>query len=106
MNGGGLVLPLKEELALTIDEAEWSLLKMHLERGRLVLVDDSLDLADTALKVAADDTESVQHLLTIGKLGAPSQSKLKAWDADVHKRFAMLIVSPYVLIQERVPVFH
>lgn len=100
------MLPSREELALTIDEAEWSLLRMHLERGRLILVDDSLDLADTALKVAADDSESVQHLLTIGKLGAPSLSQLRAWDADTHKRFAMLIVSPYVLIQERMPVFH
>jgi hypothetical protein len=100
------VLPSREELALTIDEAEWSLLRMHLERGRLILVDDSLDLADTALKVAADDSESVQHLLSIGKLGAPSPSQLRSWDSDTHKRFAMLIVSPYVLIQERMPVFH
>lgn len=100
------MLPLREELALTIDEAEWSILRMHLERGRLILVDDSLDLADTALKVAADDAEGVQQLLTMGKLGAPSPSQLRAWDADMQKRFSMLIVSPYVLIQERRPVFH
>ena len=79
---------------------------MHLERGRLILVDDSLDLADTALKVASDDAESVQYLLTIGKLGVPSPAQLRTWDADAQKRFAMLIVSPYVFIQERMPVFH
>jgi len=99
-------MAIREELALTIDEAEWTLLRAHLERGRLILVDDSLDLADTALKVAEDDAESIQHLLTIGKLGAPSPSQLKVWDADRQKRFSMLIVSPYILIQERRPVFH
>ena len=36
----------KEDLALTIDETEWSWLRAHLERGGLILVNDSLDLAE------------------------------------------------------------
>ncbi|MFH1026896.1 MAG: DUF2288 family protein, partial [Pseudomonadota bacterium] len=40
------MIPSKEDLALSIDEAEWSSLRAHLERGGLILVDDSLDLAD------------------------------------------------------------
>ncbi len=98
--------PTKEELALTIDEAGWSWLKPHLERGALIVVDDSLDLADTAMKVASDDSEAVQQLVNAGKVGKPSLSQLKAWDSAADKRFAMLIISPYVLIQERRPVFH
>lgn len=100
------MLPTKEDLYLSIGEAEWSWLKAHLERGGLILVDDSLDLADTALHVASDDTDIIQHLIEEGKLGKPNLSQMRTWDADTNKRFAMLIVSPYVLIQERMPVYH
>ena len=61
------MLPSKEEMALTIDEADWSCLRAHLHRGGLILVDDSLDLADTAHKVAADDIAIIQMILAIGQ---------------------------------------
>lgn len=100
------MIPSKEELALSIDEAEWSCLRAHLERGGLILVDDSLDLADTALKVASDDLEIIQQLVETGKIGKPSEAKIRSWDDNKLKKFAMLIVSPYVLFQEKVPTFH
>ena len=100
------MLPSKEELALTIDEAEWDMLRAHLHRGGLILVDDSLDLADTAHKVAADDIESIQHLMENGLIGKPSDSKIRSWEENIHKKCAMLIISPYVLFQEKMPTFH
>jgi len=100
------MLPTKEELALSIDEAEWDWLRAHLERGGIILVDDRLDLADAALKVAGDDAEAIERWLVSGTIGKPTESQIHAWDADRHKKFAMLIVSPFVLIQERVPTFH
>jgi hypothetical protein len=100
------MLPSKEEMALTIDEAEWSCLRAHLQRGGLILVDDALDLADTALKVATDDVENVRNLLQNGMIGKPPDSKIRVWEADMHRKFAMLIVSPYVLFQEKMPTFH
>lgn len=100
------MIPSKEELALSIDEAEWSALRAHLERGGLILVDDSLDLADTALKVASDDIDVIQHLVETGMIGKPSEAKIRSWDDNKLKKFATLIVSPYVLFQEKVPTFH
>jgi len=100
------MLPSKEEMALTIDEADWSSLRAHLQRGGLILVDDALDLADTAHIVAADDVEVIQHLVENGMIGKPSDSKIRSWEEDIHKKFAMLIVSPYVLFQEKMPTFH
>ncbi|MBV5341608.1 MAG: DUF2288 family protein [Deltaproteobacteria bacterium] len=100
------MLPSKEELALTIDEADWSCLRAHLGRGGLILVDDALDLADTAHKVAADDIGIIQHLVEDGLIGKPSDSKIRSWEEDKHKKFAMLIVSPYVLFQEKMLTFH
>ncbi|MBK5274923.1 MAG: DUF2288 domain-containing protein [Desulfuromonadales bacterium] len=96
----------KEELALTIDESEWSWLRPHLERGTLVLVADSLDLADAALKVTADDSATIEQWINDGKIGKPSETQILHWNGEKQKKFAMLIVSPYVLIQERLPTFH
>ena len=100
------MLPSKDEMALTIDEADWSCLRAHLKRGGLILVDDSLDLADTAHKVAADDIAIIQHMVENGMIGKPSESKIRTWEEDKLKMFAMLIVSPYVLFQEKMPTFH
>lgn len=100
------MIPSKEELALSIDEAEWDWLRAHLERGGIILVDDSLDLADAALKVVGDDAAAIEQWVASGRMGKPTGSQINAWDADRHKKFSMLIVSPFVLIQERTPTFH
>jgi hypothetical protein len=39
-------------------------------------------------------------------IGKPSDSQIRSWEEDIHKKFAMLIVSPYVLFQEKMPTFH
>lgn len=96
----------KEELALTIDESEWSWLRAHLERGGLILVDNSLDLAEAALKVSEDNISTIEQWVNSGKLSKPSERQIHAWDVDKTKRFSILIISPYVLIQERLPTFH
>jgi hypothetical protein len=98
--------PNREELALAIDEAEWSWLRAHLDRGGLILVDDTLDLVDTAIKVANDDTTPIQEWVNAGKIRKPSESQIEAWDKNSQKKFAILIISPYVLIQDRLPTFH
>ncbi|MBL0224254.1 MAG: DUF2288 domain-containing protein [Geobacteraceae bacterium] len=96
----------KEDLALTIDETEWSWLRAHLERGGLILVNDSLDLAEAGLRVAEDDVAVIEHWVSTGKLGKPTEAQITHWNDEKQKKFAMLIISPYVLIQERLPTFH
>lgn len=100
------MIPSKEDLALAVDEAEWSWLRAHLGRGGLILVDDSLDLAEAAHKVATDEADIVAQWVNSGKIGKPSESQMDHWDTVINKKFAMLIVSPYVLIQEKTPTFH
>jgi hypothetical protein len=96
----------KEDLALTIDETEWSWLRPHLERGGLILVNDTLDLAEAALKVSQDDTATIEQWINSGKIGKPSEKQIIHWNEEKQKKFSMLIVSPYVLIQERLQTFH
>lgn len=100
------MIPTKEELALAIDEAEWIWLRAHLGRGGLILVDDCLDLAEAAHKVASDESDVIEQWVISGKIGKPSESQMQHWDTENHKKFAMLIVSPYVLIQEKTPTYH
>ncbi len=90
----------REELALEMIEAEWNSLRAHLERGGLIVVAAELDLIDVALKVAGDDAAAIGSWISAGQLAKPSAPQINQWDADKLKCFRMLIVSPYVLIQE------
>jgi hypothetical protein len=69
-------------------------------------VGDTLDLAEAAFKVAADDVAVIEQWVRDGKIGKPSETQILHWNEDKQKKFSMLIISPYVLIQERLPTFH
>ena len=97
---------IKDELSLSIGEAEWSWLHAHLERGGLILVSDSLDLSEAAIMIANDNTEIISEWVDNGKIGKPSIAQIDHWNNEKQKKFAMLIVSPFVLIQEKLPTFH
>jgi len=100
------MIPSKEELALSIDEAQWDWLRAHLERGGLILIDNALDLAEAAVKVANDETHSIEQWVNRGLISKPTESQIKSWDDNKEKVFSMLIISPYILFQERRPTFH
>lgn len=90
----------KEELALNIDEAEWQWLKPHLERGALVTVAASLDLAESGERIACDDSACIAAWIATGKIGKPTAEEIEKWNGEPGKKFLTLIISPYVLIQK------
>lgn len=90
----------KEELALQVDQACWGWLRPHHERGALFLVDGMLELPEVALRLAADDSQQVQAWLASRLIGKPTAAQAGAWEREPEQRFAMLVVSPFVLIQE------
>lgn len=89
-----------EELALQVDEADWSWLKPHLERGALITVSPSIDLAEAGERIAADDSITVSAWISAGKIGKPAEEDIEIWNRTPGKKFLTLIISPYVLIQE------
>lgn len=91
----------KEELALEVDLTQWEWLRPHLERGALILVDPLLELAEVGGRVAADDLAQVQAWLASGVVSKPRLEQIEQWNQEPGCRFAMLVISPYVLIQER-----
>lgn len=94
----------REELTLAVDEAAWGWLRAHLERGGLIVVAGELDIVEAGLKIAADDAAAIGAWIAGGKLSKPSAEQIAAWDGEKDRLFLCLIVSPYVLIQEKAAV--
>ena len=90
----------KEELATKIDVADWDMLRAHLERGGLIVVDQMLDLAEAGVLIANVDVKAIERWIASGLLGKPTQPQVELWDQEKGK-FLCLIISPYVLIQEQ-----
>ncbi len=83
-----------------IEEVEWLWLRPHLERGALILVSPELELTGVAARIAADDSAAVAAWLAAGLLGQPTREQIEAGEAAPLRRFQMVIVQPFVLIQE------
>jgi hypothetical protein len=93
----------KEEMATKIDVADWDMLRAHLERGGLIVIDGLLDLAEVGGAIAADDVKSLERWIASRLVAKPSAQQIEQWDGEPGKRFLCVIVSPYVLIQEESP---
>lgn len=89
-------------LAGQVDTAQWQWLRAHNERGALILVEEMLELVTVGERVVADDSAMVQSWLASHLLSKPTAEQIAAWDAVPAKPFSMLVVSPFVLIQEQV----
>jgi len=90
-----------KRLADEIEDVEWHWLRPHLGRGALIIVSPDLDLVDAAARISADDTAQVGAWIAAGKLTKPTSEQVAAWDEEPIRAFRMLIIQPYVLIQER-----
>jgi hypothetical protein len=88
-------------LADQVDTAQWQWLRAHNERGSLIVVDSMLDLAEVGERVAADDSVMVQSWLVSHLLLKPTVEQIAAWNAVPATLFSMLVVSPFVLIQQQ-----
>lgn len=92
--------PSREELALQVDEAEWGWLRPHLERGGIIVIGHGLELADAGVGIAGDNAAAVRGWLASGMVSKPTAEQVAEWDADQGRRFRMLVVSPFILVQE------
>lgn len=90
----------REELARQIDQARWEWLRPHLERGALIVVDALLDLAEVGERLAVDDTNAVQAWLASRMIARPTAEQIDSWNLKPQMQFSMLVVSPFVLIQD------
>lgn len=90
----------RDELAQEVDQAYWEWLKPHCERGALFLVDELLELSEVGARIAADDSAAVQVWLASKLLAKPTAEQIDCWNRQPDRRFAVLVVRPFVLVQE------
>jgi hypothetical protein len=95
----------REELTQSLTDADWHSLRAHLERGGLIIVANDLDVIDVGMAVSSDDAATVSGWIEAEKLNRPTAEQIAAWDGNRDKLFYCIIVSPYVLIQEKPALF-
>jgi hypothetical protein len=91
---------LQKKLAEEIGEVTWHWLRPHLQRDALFCVAPELDLAAVGAAIAVDDAASVRGWLSSGALVRPQPQQVERWEADPTRSLRMLIVQPFVLIQD------
>ncbi len=90
---------LRSKLEAEIGPADWKVIRPHFLRGAIIIVSTELDLIDVAVKVAEDDTCTIQAWIEEGKLTKPFPEDAKRWEEDKEEPKA-LVVEPFVLIQD------
>lgn len=91
---------LKHELEEMVAPADWAWISPHANRGAVVVVDQSLDLAEVGVAIASDNVKQVDHWIAEALLTKPSPFQLEIWDQTAKKQFQSLIVQPFVLVQD------
>jgi hypothetical protein len=85
----------KKDLA----EVCWKDLRIHLQHGGIIIVDEGLELIDVAVAVAEDRKPQVETWIAEGALTKPDSEQIEVWETELEKPFRLLIVQPFILIQ-------
>ena len=91
---------LKERLKKAIDQAEWSWLEPHQERGSIIIVSEELELAEVAFRIATDDQSMIAGWLKENQLTRPNSVQIDHWRSEAGLRLNGVIVQPFVLVQQ------
>jgi hypothetical protein len=91
----------EENAPLGVELVAWHWLRPHQQRDALWVVASGLDLADVGAALTRDDAEAVRSWLADGSLHKPDNEQLDHWESEPLQPLAMLIVQPFVLVQER-----
>lgn len=79
----------------------WRNLQRFFAQGRLMRVDDSLDLVGIAAAFAGNQVSELEPLLKKGKIAAPDDLMARQWYENESELWCV-VVAPYVLVQEKV----
>ena len=91
---------LRRKLHAELDTVAWQALRAQAGRDHVILVAPALDLVEVAWCVATDRSAEVARWIGMGQMRKPTGEELSAWEQQLAKPFRVLIVAPYVLVQE------
>jgi hypothetical protein len=86
---------------LGVETVAWHWLRPHQQREALWVVRAGLDLEIVGTALTRDNAAAVRAWLADGSLCRPNQEQLGRWEGEPEQPLAMLIVQPFVLVQER-----
>ena len=89
-----------QKLDKYVGEVSWEYLEPHFQSGSLIYIDNSLCIKDVGQALAKDDTKKVKQWLRAGDALKPGQAHAKYWN-EANSTFIALVVSPFVIIQEK-----
>ncbi|WP_439101559.1 DUF2288 domain-containing protein [Congregibacter sp.] len=75
-------------------------LQRYFAAGRLVLVNDALDLVEVAVQLSEDNAKQFEAWLNASMLAGVSDEQATRWLAHEHSLWAV-VADPWVLVQER-----
>ena len=78
----------------------WKDLQRFFAQGKVLLVDQTLNLVNTASLFADDKVKELEPLINAESVRAPSNDQARTWFAgDVE--LWVVVVAPYVIVQEQ-----
>jgi len=88
----------REKINQETAEIKWSELQRYFAGGRVVHVDNLLDLVDVALYFTQDNAQKIKNLREHKQLDFVTDQQAKAWFAENTLLWAV-VVKPWVLVQ-------
>ncbi|HVL75814.1 MAG TPA: DUF2288 domain-containing protein [Noviherbaspirillum sp.] len=76
----------------------WHELQRFFAGGSMIVVDDTLDLVEVALRIARDDKAAVAAWLEQGKIARASDEHARGW-TEADASLWAVVVKPWVLVQ-------
>ena len=87
------------ELKKEVGVINWKELERFFASGKLIIINNDLDIIDVAYKINIDDSDLISSWIENDKLGFVTDEQAKSW-SKVNKEFTCIVVAPWVLIQK------
>ena len=87
------------ELKKEVGVINWKELERFFASGKLIIINNDLDIIDVAYKFNIDDSDLISSWIENDKLGFVTDEQAKSW-SKVNKEFTCIVVAPWVLIKK------
>ena len=88
------------KINLETAQIPWKELERFFAGGRIISVDDSVDMIRVAQLMAADDVKAVSDMLEKKEIGKVTDLQARIWSASDALLWAV-VVKPWILVQQR-----
>jgi len=84
----------------------WTELQRFYAGGAVIVVSDTLDLVDVAVRIAQDDKTAVEKWMKDGLIAKANDTQAQAW-LEADRSLWAVVVKPWILVQcEKVQQLH